>query len=49
MLARARCRAIADLSNVERSEVLALMGRAYEARRNYRHAAECFAGRVPTD
>ncbi|QJW98035.1 hypothetical protein FTUN_5615 [Frigoriglobus tundricola] len=44
-----RCRAIADHSGVERAEVLALMGRGYEARRNYRQAAECFAGRVPTE
>ena len=44
-----RCRAIADRPGVDRSEVLALMGRGYEARRNYRQAAECFAGHVPTD
>ncbi len=44
-----RCRAVADAPGVERSDALALMGRGYEARRNYRQAAECFGGRVPVE
>ncbi|MBN9120338.1 MAG: tetratricopeptide repeat protein [Planctomycetes bacterium] len=44
-----RCRGLAARSGVDRSEVLALMGRGYEVKRNYRLAAECFAGRVPAE
>jgi tetratricopeptide (TPR) repeat protein len=42
-----RCRAVLDRPGVDRPEVLALMGRAYESQRQYRLAADCFAGRVP--
>lgn len=44
-----RCRALIDRPGVERLEVLSLMGRGYEVRRNYRLAAECFGGRVPVE
>lgn len=44
-----RCRAVLDRPGVERGEVLSLMGRGYEQQRNYRLAAECFAGRVPAE
>lgn len=44
-----RCRALLDRPGVERTDVLALLGRAYEAKRNYRAAAECFGGRAPAE
>ena len=44
-----RCRGLAGRPGADRSEVLVLMGRGYEAKRNYRSAAECFAGRVPAE
>jgi tetratricopeptide (TPR) repeat protein len=44
-----RCRGLLDRSGAHRTEVLALMGRGYEVKRNYRFAAECFAGRVPLE
>lgn len=44
-----RCRGLLDRSGIERNEVLKLMGRGYETKRNYRFAAECFAGRVPPE
>jgi tetratricopeptide (TPR) repeat protein len=43
------CRSLVKRSGVNQAEVLKLMGRAYETLRQYRHAAECFAGRVPND
>jgi tetratricopeptide (TPR) repeat protein len=43
-----RCAAILNRPGVERTEVLALMGRAYEGLGQYRLAADCFAGRLPT-
>lgn len=43
------CRSLVNRSGVNQVEVLKLMGRAYEALRQYRRAAECFAGRVPND
>lgn len=42
-----RCRALAARPGAPRAEVLALMGRAYEAQKDYRAAAECYSGRVP--
>ncbi len=45
----ARCRALIGRAGVESAECLALMGRGYELRRMHRHAAECFAGRVPAE
>jgi hypothetical protein len=42
-----RCRVVLERPGVDRLEVLALMGRAYESQRQYRLAADCFAGRVP--
>jgi hypothetical protein len=44
-----RCRAVVGRAGVDRPEVLALMGRAYESRRQFRLAADCFAGRVPAE
>jgi hypothetical protein len=44
-----RCWAVLDRPGVDRADVLSLMGRGYEQQRNYRLAAECFAGRVPTE
>jgi tetratricopeptide (TPR) repeat protein len=44
-----RCRGLLDRSGIDRDEVLKLMGRGYEVKRNYRLAAECFAGRVPPE
>lgn len=45
----ARCRALVGRAGVESADCLALMGRGYELRRMHRHAAECFAGRVPAE
>lgn len=42
-----RCRAVLERPGADRLEVLSLMGRAYESQRQYRLAADCFAGRVP--
>jgi tetratricopeptide (TPR) repeat protein len=44
-----RCRKLVGRAGVDPSDVLSLMGRGYEAKRNYRSAAECFAGRVPKE
>jgi len=44
-----RCRTLIDRPGMDRAEVLGLMGRAYELQRNYRLAADCFAGRVPVE
>jgi hypothetical protein len=44
-----RCRELLDRPGVARADVLELMGRAYEAKRNYRYAAECYGGRVPAE
>lgn len=44
-----RCRTLLDRPGMDRAEVLGLMGRAYELQRNYRLAADCFAGRVPVE
>ncbi|MCS6865769.1 MAG: tetratricopeptide repeat protein [Gemmataceae bacterium] len=43
------CRRLVHRAGVDPAEVLKLMGRAYETLRQYRQAAECFAGRVPND
>ncbi|VTT97874.1 hypothetical protein : : TPR_6 [Gemmataceae bacterium] len=45
----ARCRRLLDRPGVDRAEVLATLGRGYEALRRYRQAAECFAGHVPAE
>lgn len=44
-----RCRALLDRTGADRSEVLMLLGRGYEANRNHRAAADCFGGRVPAE
>lgn len=44
-----RCRRLLTRPGADSNEVLTLMGRAYEVQRNYRAAAECFAGRVPPE
>ncbi len=44
-----RCRGLLGRAGTDRAEVLALMGSGYELKRNYRFAAECFAGRVPPE
>jgi tetratricopeptide (TPR) repeat protein len=44
-----RCRVLLKQKSVDQAEVLAVMGRAYELQRNYRLAADCFAGRVPVE
>ena len=44
-----RCRGLLGRPGTDRAEVLVLMGRGYELKRNYRFAAECFAGRVPPE
>lgn len=43
----ARCRALLDNPAAKREAVLNLLGLSYEAKGDYRSAAECFAGRVP--
>lgn len=42
-----QCRALVSRPGAPRTEVLALMGKAYEAQKNYRAAAECYSGKVP--
>lgn len=44
-----RCRALIGRKGIDTSEVLALMGRGYEFLKQYRLAADCFAGRVPAE
>jgi tetratricopeptide (TPR) repeat protein len=44
-----RCRTLLTRAGADRTATLATMGRAYELRRNYRAAAECFAGRAPEE
>jgi tetratricopeptide (TPR) repeat protein len=44
-----RCRGLLARDGVERAAVLAVMGRGYEQKKNYRAAADCFAGRVPAE
>jgi tetratricopeptide (TPR) repeat protein len=44
-----RCRGLVGNPGVGQDEVLAVMGRGYELARDYRRAAECFAGRVPAE
>lgn len=44
-----RCRALLDRPGADRSDVLLLLGRGYEAKRNHRAAADCFGGRVPAE
>jgi tetratricopeptide (TPR) repeat protein len=44
-----RCRALIGRKGIDSAEVLALMGRGYEFLKQYRLAAECFAGRVPLE
>lgn len=44
-----RCRALLAREGTDRAAVLAVMGKGYELTRNYRAAADCFAGRVPTE
>jgi tetratricopeptide (TPR) repeat protein len=44
-----RCRGLLGRPGADRAEVLSLMGKGYELKRNYRFAAECFAGRVPPE
>ncbi|MBA4065271.1 MAG: hypothetical protein C0501_16480 [Isosphaera sp.] len=45
----ARCRGLVGSPGLGRDEVLAVMGRGYELVKDYRRAAECFAGRVPAE
>jgi tetratricopeptide (TPR) repeat protein len=42
-----RCRVLLARGAVDRIAVLGLMGRGFEQKKNYRAAADCFAGRVP--
>jgi tetratricopeptide (TPR) repeat protein len=44
-----RCRAALGKPGVEQDDVLRVMGRGFELERQYRLAAECFAGRVPAE
>jgi tetratricopeptide (TPR) repeat protein len=44
-----RCRRLLARDGVERAAVLAAMGRGYELQKNFRAAADCFAGRVPAE
>jgi tetratricopeptide (TPR) repeat protein len=44
-----RSRALIGREGVDVAEVMALMGRGYELLKQYRQAAECFAGRIPEE
>ncbi|MBP3956834.1 hypothetical protein J8F10_16290 [Gemmata sp. G18] len=44
-----RCQAIVNRPGVPRAELLTVMGRGYELQRKHGLAAECFAGRVPSE
>jgi tetratricopeptide (TPR) repeat protein len=44
-----RCRKLIGRDGIDSADVLALMGRAYEMLKQYRLAAECYAGRVPAE
>jgi tetratricopeptide (TPR) repeat protein len=44
-----RCRTLIGNSVVDQNELLDVMGRGYELLKQYRRAAECFAGRVPAE
>jgi tetratricopeptide (TPR) repeat protein len=44
-----RCRTLVGHPEVEPTDLLAVMGRGYELMREYRKAADCFAGRVPPE
>lgn len=44
-----RCRELIGRPGIELPELLAVMGHGYELLKQYRHAAECFAGRLPAE
>ncbi len=44
-----RCRSIVDKPGIELEDVLPVLGRGYELVRDYRRAAEAFAGRLPSE
>jgi tetratricopeptide (TPR) repeat protein len=44
-----RCLRAAGRPGVDGSKLLAVLGRGYELQRDYRRAAECFAGRLPKE